>query len=101
LLLKFATCTATLWSAFQGGRGRSGFGWYSPLGEWKLPGEVTAQVPAGPRVQLVPALDPIGKKAKDGGGGGGGDEDDSLARASGRRPDRDVVGLCTLNQVDP
>jgi len=43
-----------LWAAFQGGQGRSGFGWHSPLGQWRLPKEVTAQVPAGPRVQIHP-----------------------------------------------
>ena len=43
-----------LWAAFQGGQGRSGFGWHSPLGQWRLPPTVTAQVPAGPRVQIHP-----------------------------------------------
>ena len=42
-----------LWPAFQGGRARSGFGWYSPLGSWKLPGEVTAQTPAGMPVPVT------------------------------------------------
>ena len=80
--------TVCLWSAYQGGRGRSGFGWFSPLGSWKLPSEVTAQIPAGPRVQLVPALDPKGKKAKDGGSALGGEEEGGLD--PGGRADRNV-----------
>jgi hypothetical protein len=43
-----------LWSAFQGGHARSGFGWYSPLGQWRLPTEVTAHVPSTMRVQCYP-----------------------------------------------
>ena len=41
-----------LWSAFQGNAGRSGFGWFSPLGTWRLPTEVTAQVPSGFPVEV-------------------------------------------------
>ena len=41
-----------LWSAFQGDAGRSGFGWFSPLGTWRLPAEVTAQVPSGFPVEV-------------------------------------------------
>ena len=41
-----------LWSAFQGNAGRSGFGWFSPLGTWRLPAEVTAQVPSGFPVEV-------------------------------------------------
>ena len=47
-----AAGTVCVWPAFQGGKARSGFGWYAPLGSWKLPGEVTAQVPAGTRVSV-------------------------------------------------
>tara|TARA_B110000977_G_scaffold1539_2_gene2161 strand:+ start:10083 stop:10748 length:666 start_codon:yes stop_codon:yes gene_type:complete len=36
-----------LWASFQGNAGRSGFGWFSPLGSWRVPNEVTAQVPNG------------------------------------------------------
>jgi hypothetical protein len=53
LLSVDAEGTMCLWPAFQGGRARSGFGWYSPLGTWKLPGEVTAQVPAGMPVPVT------------------------------------------------
>jgi len=41
-----------LWSAFQGNAGRGGFGWFSPLGTWRLPAEVTAQVPSGFPVEV-------------------------------------------------
>ena len=41
-----------LWSAFQGNAGRGGFGWFSPMGTWRLPAEVTAQVPSGFPVEV-------------------------------------------------
>ena len=41
-----------LWSAFQGNAGRCGFGWFSPMGTWRLPAEVTAQVPSGFPVEV-------------------------------------------------
>jgi len=47
-----------LWPAFQGTGNRSGFGWFSALGQWRLPTDVTAQVPTGGRVQMYPALAP-------------------------------------------
>ena len=38
----------------QGGKGGAGFGRDAPLGQWRLPPTGTAQVPAGPRVQIRP-----------------------------------------------
>jgi len=88
--------TVCMWAAFQGDRSRSGFGWFSPLGTWMLPREVTAQVPAGPRVQLVPTLDAKGKRAKGTAHDPGATASEEVAGASGtsglssERADRDV-----------